>query len=314
MIRASSTERILLLADVASHGTMTLAADSLGYSVSAISQQIRKLEAEAGQPLVQRHSRGISLTDAGEAVVRHAEQLRARLLSLQYSLDDLAGLRAGTLRMGTFPTAGSSLVPLAISRFQREHPGVELTVRSQRLDGLLRMLSSRDISISLLWDYEWSRLDIPELELQYLMDDPTDLVVSVSHPLASRESVPMSELLDELWVVRAADHPMIEVLTRGANTIGFVPTVAYEANDYQEAQAMVAVGVGVALVPRLALTVLRDDVRVIPLSGEAPRRRITLARLKDSRPTAADAAMSEMFKDAARRLQAQPVRRIPRKT
>lgn len=314
MIRASSTERILLLADVASHGTMTLAADSLGYSVSAISQQIRKLEAEAGQPLVQRHSRGISLTDAGEAVVRHAEQLRARLLSLQYSLDDLAGLRAGTLRMGTFPTAGSSLVPLAISRFQREHPGVELTVRSQRLDGLLRMLSSRDISISLLWDYEWSRLDIPELELQYLMDDPTDLVVSVSHPLASRESVPMSELLDELWVVRAADHPMIEVLTRGANTIGFVPTVAYEANDYQEAQAMVAVGVGVALVPRLALTVLRDDVRVIPLSGEAPQRRITLARLKDSRPTAADAAMAEMFKDAARRLQAQPVRRIPRKT
>jgi DNA-binding transcriptional LysR family regulator len=314
MIRATSTERILLLADVASHGTMTLAAEALGYSVSAISQQIRKLEAEAGQPLVQRHSRGIALTDAGETVVRHAEQLRARLLSLQYSLDDLAGLRAGTLRVGTFPTAGSSLVPLAISRFQREHPGVELTVRSQRQGPLLRMLSSRDISMSLMWDYEWSRLDVPEIELHHLMDDPTDLVVSVSHPLASRESVSMSELLDELWVVREEEHPMIEVLTRAANTIGFVPKVAYEANDYQEAQAMVAVGVGVALVPRLALTVLRDDVRVIPLSGEAPQRRITLARLKDSRPTAPDAAMTEMFKESARRLQAQPVRRVPRKT
>lgn len=98
---------------------------------------------------------------------------------------------------------------------------------------------------------------------------------------------------------------MIEVLIRAANSIGFEPRVAYEANDYQEAQAMVAVGVGIALVPRLALTVLRDDVRVIPLSGEAPQRRILLGRMKDSQPTAAESAMTTMLVDAARRLSAQ---------
>lgn len=305
MIKPSSTERVLLLADVASFGTMTLAAEALGYSVSAISQQLRKLETEAGQPLLQRHSRGILLTDAGRAIVKHAEQIRGRLVSLQYSLDDIAGLRAGTLRMGTFPTAGSSLVPLAISKFAREHPLINLTVRSTRLDALLKMLSTRDISMTLLWDYQWSRLEAPEVEFQHLLDDPTDLVVSVSHPLASRESVAMSELLDEMWVVRTGEHPMIEVLIRAANSIGFEPRVAYEANDYQEAQAMVAVGVGIALVPRLALTVLRDDVRVIPLSGEAPQRRILLGRMKDSQPTAAESAMTTMLVDAARRLSAQ---------
>ncbi|WP_199185286.1 LysR family transcriptional regulator [Cryobacterium sp. Y50] len=299
MIATASVERILLFANVARHGTMTRAAQAVGYSVSAISQQIRKLELEAGQPLLQRHSRGIVLTDAGQAVLAHAEQIHSQLKSLQYSLDDIAGIRAGSLRMGTFPTAGSSLLPLAISRFRSEHAGIDLTVRSFRLAALLSMLNSREISMSLLWDYEWSRLDLPDMEVRLLLDDPTDLVVSATHPLAARDTVTISELLDESWVVRAENHPMIDVIVRAANDVGFQPKVAYEANDYQEVQAMVAVGVGVSLVPRLALTVLRNDVQVIPLSGVVPRRRILLARVKDSHPTGAEIAMTAMLVEAA---------------
>ena len=299
MIATASVERVLLFANVARHGTMTRAAQAVGYSVSAISQQIRKLELEAGQPLLQRHSRGIVLTDAGQAVLAHAEQIHSQLKSLQYSLDDIAGIRAGSLRMGTFPTAGSSLLPLAISRFRSEHAGIDLTVRSFRLAALLSMLNSREISMSLLWDYEWSRLDLPDMEVRLLLDDPTDLVVSATHPLAARDTVTISELLDESWVVRAENHPMIDVIVRAANDVGFQPKVAYEANDYQEVQAMVAVGVGVSLVPRLALTVLRNDVQVIPLSGVVPRRRILLARVKDSHPTGAEIAMTAMLVEAA---------------
>ena len=299
MIATASAERVLLLASVARHGTMTRAAQAIGYSVSAISQQIHKLELEAGQPLLQRHSRGIVLTDAGQVVVAHAEQIHSQLKSLQYSLDDIAGIRAGSLRMGTFPTAGSSLLPLAISRFRSEHAGIDLSVRSFRVATLLSMLNSRDISMSLLWDYEWSRLDLPDMEVRLLLDDPTDLVVSATHPLAARDTVTVSELLDESWVVRAETHPMIDVIVRAAKDVGFQPKGAYEANDYQEVQAMVAVGVGVSLVPRLALTVLRNDVRVIPLSGEVPRRRILLARVKDSHPTGAEIAMTAMLVEAA---------------
>jgi DNA-binding transcriptional LysR family regulator len=313
VIRVTSTERILLLADVSRLGTMTRAAESLGYSISAISQQLRKLEAEAGQPLLQRHSRGVLLTDAGKAVVKHAEQIQGRLRSLQYSLDDIAGLRAGSLLMGTFPTAGSSVLPIAIGRFRREHPGIELSVRSVRVAALQKMLLNRDVSMSLLWDYEWSRLESPDLTFDHLMDDPTDLVVSVTHPLASRDTVHMSELLDELWVVRAEEHPMIEVLIRAANRIGFQPNVAYEANDYQEAQAMVAVGVGIALVPRLALSVLRDDVRVIPLVGDVPHRRILLARMRDNRPTAPETAMTAMLNDAAKQMGLRHIERLPKR-
>ena len=156
--------------------------------------------------------------------------------------------------------------------------------------------------MGLLWDYHWSRLEAADMTFQHLMDDPTDLVVSLNHPLASRVSVPMSELLEELWVVRAEEHPMVEVLIRASNQVGFQPRVAYEANDYQEAQAMVAVGLGISLVPRLALAVLREDVRVIPLAGAAPQRRILLARMKDSKPTAAEEAMTAMLVDAARQL------------
>lgn len=297
-----STERILLLGDVARCGTMTLAAESLGYSVSAISQQIRKLEQEAGQPLIERHNRGIVLTDAGRAVVEHAEQIRGRLKSLDYSLDDIAGVRAGSLRMGTFPTAGSSLMPLAISRFRVAHPKIALTVNSVRLGSLLRMVNNREVSMTLLWDYPWSVLDNDDMHFLHLMDDPTDLIVSVTHPLAGRDSIRMTELLDELWVVRDDDHPMIDVLRRAANNGGFQPQVAYVANDYQEAQAMVAVGVGIALVPRLALTVLRDDVRIIPVSGPATHRRILLGRMKNSVASPAEVSMTTMLVDAARLL------------
>lgn len=299
MIGIASAERILLLATVAHEGSMTAAAEAEGYSVSAISQQIRKLELEAGVPLLHRHSRGIFLTDAGRATVEHAERMRGQITSLQHSLDDIIGLRAGALRMGTFPTAGSSLLPAAINRFRKEHPFVELTVRSFRKAPLLAMLSSREISMSLLWEYPWSRIDHPNLDLIHLMDDPTDLVVSHTHPMADRESVSVSELVNEMWVVRAEQHPVMEAIIRASNKVGFEPKVAYEANDYQEAQAMVAVGLGVALVPRLALSVQRSDVKVIRLKGIVPRRRIMLARLADGVSNPADLAMVKMLIEAA---------------
>jgi molybdate transport repressor ModE-like protein len=295
-----SPERILLLVNVAHCGSMTLAAASLGQSVSAISQQIRKLEVETGHPLIERHSRGVVLTDAGRTVVEHAEQIQGRLKSLENALDDIAGLRAGSLRIGTFPTAGSSLMPLAINSFRLAHPKVSLSVSSTRLSSLLEMLNNREVTMSVLWEYPWSTLHNADLHLMHLMDDPTELVLSLSHPLAGRDNVSMTELLNELWVVRDDDHPMLEVLRRAANMGGFRPNVTYVANDYQEAQAMVAVGVGVALVPRMALTVLRDDVRVVPVLGTSTQRRILLGRLKNSTASSAEVSMADMLVDAAR--------------
>lgn len=299
MITTASTERLALFVEVAHYGSMTTAADILGYSVSAVSQQVRKLEREAGIALIERHSRGITFTDAGRAVIEHAKQIQGRLTSLHSTLDDIAGARRGNLKLATFPTAGSSLAPLAISKFRSKHPDVTISVHSARLTTLIDLLLNREIYMSLLWDYPWSRLSEPELELKVLMDDRNVLVVPRSHPLADRAEVSMSDLLDMDWVVRAGDHPNIDVLIHAADRVGFQPTVAFRANDYQEAQAFVAAGIGIALVPRLALSVLRDDVCAIPLVGDAPSRRIYLARLAGSEQTPAEAQITRSFQEAA---------------
>ena len=135
----------------------------------------------------------------------------------------------------------------------------------------------------------------PDLVLTQVTEDPTAVVVSRSHPLADRGSVRMAELAGESWVIRGGGHPVAEVLSRTAHAAGFEPAVSFEANDYQEAQAMVAVGMGIALAPRLALANLRDDVTVLSLGIDAPRRRILLASLAGRVPTPAETAMAEIL-------------------
>lgn len=297
--------RLRLLVAVAGHGSMTAAAHALAYTPSAISQQIRQLEIEAGQPVLERHPRGVTLTDAGEALVEHAMMIEKQLEALQAKLDDIAGLRAGSLRLGTFPTVGASLLPLAVTQFQRRHPGVRLSVQSGRLTQLLDLLERRRVEIALLWDYEWSRIQVEGLELLHLMDDPTALVVSRDHRLAEQRSARIGDLSEENWIIRGDQHPVAEVLSRTARAGGFEPVVAFEANDYQEAQAMVAVGLGIALAPRLALANLRDDVCVLSLGEDAPRRRILLARLTGRSPTPPETAMTAVLTELGETLSQQ---------
>jgi DNA-binding transcriptional LysR family regulator len=109
----------------------------------------------------------------------------------------------------------------------------------------------------------------------------------------------MRELADEQWITREDTHPVGAALGKACQTAGFSPTVAFVANDYQEAQAMVAVDLGVSMAPRLALANLRDDVRLIPLEG-APSRRILLAHLRELRLTPAAQTLSDTFAEVAR--------------
>jgi DNA-binding transcriptional LysR family regulator len=290
--------RVLLLIDVVRAGSITAAATGLNYTTSAISQQVAKLEVEAGQPLLERHARGIRLTEAGSALVRRAERIETQLLAARAELDDIAGLRSGTIRIGTFPTAGYSLLPPVVKLFKARHPAIGLTVRSARFAALRAMLDTREIEISLLWDYEWARVDDPDLVVRELLVDPPTLLVSVNHRFAHRRKIAMRELADELWITREDTHPVGAALEKACQSAGFSPTVAFAANDYQEAQAMVAVDLGVSMAPRLALSNLRDDVRLIPLQG-APSRRILLAHLREQRLTPAAQTLSDTFAEVA---------------
>src|SRR5215207_4735390 len=121
-------KRLRVLREVAAHGSFSAAADALAYTQSAVSQQIATLEREAGTLLVDRSARGVSLTDAGEALVRHADAILARLSEAEAELEAIAGVRGGRLRLSAFESAAASLMPLAIAAFRSEHPGVELSM------------------------------------------------------------------------------------------------------------------------------------------------------------------------------------------
>ena len=295
--------RMTLLAAVIDSGSMTTAAEALNYTTSAVSQQIRRLEQEVGQPLLQRQPRGIVPTEAGLVLADHARRVSRQLAAAEADLAQVAGLRRGRLTVGTFPTVGGSLLALAVSRFRAAHPGVRLTVRSARLEHLTEMLDTGEVDLSLLWDYAWNRVDPQAYALTHLLDDPTMLVVSAAHPLADRQRVDMADLAAEEWVVREPDHPVAEVLDRSCRAAGFSPRIAFHANDYQEAQAMVSVGLGIALAPRTAVTNPHPDVRVISLGSTAPARRILLARRRERVPAPAEAAMVRVFTDVARTYQ-----------
>src|SRR3712207_4824217 len=161
------------------------------------------------------------------------------------------------------------------------------------------MLDSGEADLSLLWDYAWNRVDPDAYTLTHLLDDPTMLIVSSDHPLAGRRQVAVTELSAEDWVVREPDHPVAEAPDRTCRAAGFQPRIAFHANDYQEAQAMVSVGLGIALAPRTAVTNPHPDVRVVPIGSTAPARRILLARRRERVPAPAEAVMVRVFTEIA---------------
>jgi len=237
-------KRLQILLAIVEEGSVTSAAAALGYTPSAISQQLLRLEREAGQPLLDRHARGMTPTDAGLMLATHARKVLRQLAAAESDLADIAGVRRGSVTLGTFPTVGSSFLPLAVRRYRELFPNITLTISSGREDHLVRMLEEGKVAMSFLWDYEWQRVDNEDLVLTELFTDPTVLLVGSTHRLARRRTVRMADLAAEPWIIRAGGHPVVEVLQRSAVAAGFTPTIAFQANDYQEAQAMVSVGLG----------------------------------------------------------------------
>ncbi|MFC3995609.1 LysR substrate-binding domain-containing protein [Nocardiopsis sediminis] len=291
--------RLALLAKVIETGSVTAAAGELNYTPSAVSQQLRRLEAEVGQPLLQRLARGVVPTEAGEVLAAHARRVQAQLAAAEADLAEVAGLRRGSVAIGTFPTVGSSLLPLVVRQFKAEHPRIRISVQSARLDLLMDMLARGEVGLSLLWDYEWNRLPGGEFELTDLLEDPTVLVVSADHRVARRRTVTMAELAGEEWIVREQDHPVAEVLERSCRSAGFKPRIAFHANDYQEAQAMVSVGLGIALAPRTAVANRNPDVRIVSVGSTAPSRRVVVARRRDRVSAPSEKEMLRVMREVA---------------
>ena len=154
--------------------------------------------------------------------------------------------------------------------------------------------------LCLLWDYPWNRFHDDSIRVTEVFQESTVILVARGHPLADRDEVRMEDLRKESWIVRAEAHPVVEVLQRSAHDAGFEPTIGFLANDYQEAQAMVSVGMGVAMVPKTAVALQHPDVRVISLGAAAPMRRVLLAQRQDKVYAPAEVAFHSTLLEIAR--------------
>src|ERR671921_1778266 len=165
-------KRLKVLKEVAARGSFSAAAESLAYTQSAVSQQIAALEREAGTRLVERNARGVRLTDAGRALVEHADAILARLADAEAELEAIAGLRGGRLRLAAFPSAGATIMPEAIARFRTRHPAVELTLEPAEPEpSLVRLRAGEaDLVLDITSGFRAQRDDA--IERVHLLDDP----------------------------------------------------------------------------------------------------------------------------------------------
>src|SRR5215210_4572531 len=291
--------RMKVLREVAARGSFSAAAESLSFTQSAVSQHVAALERESGAKLVERGPRGVRLTDAGQALVNHADAILARLDCAEEELAAIAGLRGGRLRLACFQSAGATLVPRAVAVFHERHPKVELGMVEAEPDAAGERLRSGDIDMALVYDFEPipGMLD-PELDLTHLIDDGYDAILPKSHRLAGRKRLRLADLADEPWIASTDTCGCRAITERACQEAGFEPRIAFEADETMAAQALVAAGVGVSLLPRLALTTVHPAVEARRLS-DAPVRRIWAARLAGDYSSPASEAMLQILQDVA---------------
>src|ERR1700722_14736587 len=180
--------RLQVLCEVVSLGSFSAAAEALSYTQSAVSQSIARLEAETGAPLVVRGRRGIPPTPAGAALVSHAERIFEQVREAEADIAAVMGVRAGRLRVGSFPSGGATLMPPAVARFRRSHPDVVLTLEEGEPETIVPRLRAGELDLALLYEFPGARPHRRRLggglRPGRLLGGPPRGAVAARHPLA----------------------------------------------------------------------------------------------------------------------------------
>jgi DNA-binding transcriptional LysR family regulator len=258
----------------------------------ALSQQIRRLEEELGLALVDRTTRRVAITDAGEALLARARRVLSELESAHAELQRLRGVHTGHLTVGTIHTMGPVDVSLALAIFHQRHPGVELTVREQSSEELAEMLRVDELDLAFLSVTE--RIESEGLGLHQLISEELVVILPPSHTLAKRRRVRMAELADEHFIAYREGARLRELLEAAGRHAGFEPSVKLESNESQRIRRLVARGLGLAILPRSDAEEPGAEVAVARLVDPALTRDITLAWREGRRHPPAAAEFLEL--------------------
>ncbi|WP_296667031.1 LysR family transcriptional regulator [Demequina sp.] len=277
-------ERLLILREVARHGSKAAAARALTLSEPTVAHHLRALERRAGVPLTVRAGRVTRMTPAGEALLQHADVIAASLEDAERCLHRHSDLQVGRLRIAAFTSFCATVLPRPLAQFAQTYPGVEIGLAETETDDALELLRTglADLVVGFADAATPAPVDVPTSALgrdEYLA------ILPDSHPLAGRARVDMAALADERWIsgcLRCRTH-----LVAHAEEAGFAPNIAFVTEDYIAAQRLIAEGLGVALLTRMALDASPAIPGIVAVPTRPPTyREIFVALPHDAAPAA----------------------------
>jgi LysR family transcriptional activator of glutamate synthase operon len=261
----------------------------------ALSQQIRRLEDELGLALVQRTTRHVSLTEAGQLLVVRARRILAELEAAHAELAAVRGVDIGHVTIGAMHTMGPVDLSLALANFHERHPQVGLTVREASSEEMAEMLRVDELDLAFLSVTE--RVESHGLGLHQLVSEELVAVLPPDHALSSRRQVRMAELAGEPFISFRTGARLRELLVAAGRTAGFEPRVTLESNESQRVRRLVCRGLGVAILPRSDAIGPGAEVAVATLKDPSLRRDITLAWREGRRLPPATTAFLELARE-----------------
>ena len=285
--------RMKILRAVVGNGSMTAAAEQLGYTPSAISQQVAVLEKEAGIALLERFGRGVRPTAAGRLLIGYAETISRNVAEAETALADLRAGRTGRLAIRYFTSVGPTLLAPALARLRREHPGVQIDLRLGEGQDPLTEVEQGGVDLAVVVRPGERAVVVRPgdragvvgtggrartgVRLIHLLDDPYLAVLPPDHPLAARRVLALADLAAEPWIGSEPPGPCLDIMLEACAAAGFSPNYVAAGEDYATAVGFVAAGLGVGLIPRLGLGGRRPEVAVRKVRRPEPVRGIHLA-------------------------------------
>ncbi len=288
-----------VLRAVVTSGSVTAAATNLGYTPSAISQQIAALEKQAGLALLERVGRGVQPTAAGRLLTEHAATISQNLAEAETALADLRDGRTGRLAIRYFATAGAALVPPALAKLRRDHPGVQVDLKLIDPESPLPEVETGRADLAIVVHPHQGPLR-GGVRLIHLLDDPYRAVLPRGHRLAKKRVLDLADLADEPWIGNEwPAGPCLRVMLDACAAAGFSPNLVVESEDYTTAQGFVAAGLGISVIPQMGLGSRHPGVVVRKLRRPEPIRAIHAAVRESSMNQPALRDLIEALREAA---------------
>lgn len=261
--------------EVVAVGSFAAAARTLGYTASAVSQQVSALERAVGVELFEREAHSIRPSATALFIAERGAELLAGLDGFEQEVQAMVQGRRGRVRLGTFPTASARLVPHAVARLTRDRPDADIALDEAEPDDVLPLVLAGDLDLALVYAYDLVPRTWPtDLTVVPLLSESLLLLLPETHPATRHHTVRPDDLEDARWIASKDGTAGATCLTRLCAAHGFTPRTTFRSNDYTVVQALVAAGIGVALVPALGYTP-RPGTTARPLRGTRPRRHVS---------------------------------------